>query len=82
MECTSNEFRNSNRCVRMALPAVARRILSGRLRQADELTYASQRLPTVEINGSFYSLQTPASYAVWYAATTKEFMEREPHAAR
>ena len=44
------------------------------LRQADELTYASQKLPTVEINGSFYSLQTPASYAAWYAATPRDFV--------
>ena len=44
------------------------------LRQADELTYTSQKLPTVEINGSFYSLQTPASYAAWYAATPPGFV--------
>ena len=44
------------------------------LRQADELTYTSQKLPTVEINGSFYSLQTPASYAAWYAATPQGFL--------
>lgn len=45
-----------------------------RLRQADELTYASEKLPTIEINGSFYSLQTPSSYAAWYAATPSGFM--------
>ena len=44
------------------------------LRQADELTYTSQKLLTVEINGSFYSLQTPASYAAWYAATPRGFV--------
>ena len=44
------------------------------LRQTDELTYASQKLPTIEINGSFYSLQTPASYAAWYAATPVDFL--------
>ncbi len=44
------------------------------LRQADELTYAAQKLPTVEINGSFYSLQTPSSYAAWYAATPRRFV--------
>ncbi|HKO68260.1 MAG TPA: DUF72 domain-containing protein [Burkholderiaceae bacterium] len=44
------------------------------LRQADELTYAARKLPTIEINGSFYSLQTPASYAAWYAATPPGFV--------
>lgn len=44
------------------------------LRQADELAYASQKLPTIEINGSFYSLQTPSSYAAWYDATPNGFM--------
>ncbi len=44
------------------------------LRQADELAHASKKLPTIEINGSFYSLQTPASYAAWYDATPSEFM--------
>ncbi len=45
-----------------------------KLRQADELSYASQQLPTVEINGSFYSLQTPSSYASWHAATPSGFV--------
>lgn len=44
------------------------------LRQDDELTYASQRLPTIELNGSFYSLQLPSSYAAWYAATPSGFI--------
>jgi len=44
------------------------------LRQADELTYASEKLPTIELNGSFYSLQTPSSYAAWYAANPSEFL--------
>ena len=44
------------------------------LRQADELSYAAQKLPTIEINGSFYSLQTPASYAAWYASTPRGFV--------
>lgn len=44
------------------------------LRQPDELAYASRRLPTLEINGSFYSLQTPASYVAWHAATPPGFV--------
>jgi uncharacterized protein YecE (DUF72 family) len=44
------------------------------LRQDDELRYAAERLPTIELNGSFYSLQTPASYADWYKATPPGFV--------
>jgi uncharacterized protein YecE (DUF72 family) len=42
--------------------------------QARELDYAARTLPTIEINGSFYSLQRPASYAAWYAATPPGFV--------
>jgi uncharacterized protein YecE (DUF72 family) len=44
------------------------------LTQARELEYASRQLPTIEINGSFYSLQRPESYAAWYAATPPGFV--------
>ena len=44
------------------------------LRQDDELAYAAERLPTIELNGSFYSLQTPESYADWYRATPAGFV--------
>jgi uncharacterized protein YecE (DUF72 family) len=44
------------------------------LRQRDELAYAAERMPTIEINGSFYSLQHPASYAQWYRATPPGFV--------
>ncbi|HET8778610.1 MAG TPA: DUF72 domain-containing protein, partial [Agromyces sp.] len=33
------------------------------LRQADELAYAAERLTSIEVNGSFYSLQRPANWA-------------------
>ncbi len=39
-----------------------------------ELEYAASRLSTVEINGSFYSLQRPESYRAWYAATPPGFV--------
>lgn len=42
--------------------------------QARELEFASRALPTIEINGSFYSLQRPESYAAWYEATPPGFM--------
>ncbi|MCU0951601.1 MAG: DUF72 domain-containing protein, partial [Burkholderiaceae bacterium] len=44
------------------------------LRQADELAFAASQLPTLEINGSFYALQTPASYAAWHDATPPGFV--------
>ena len=44
------------------------------LAQARELEFASQALPTIEINGSFYSLQSPASYARWREATPEDFV--------
>ena len=44
------------------------------LTQNRELEFASRVLPTIEINGSFYSLQPPESYAAWYAATPPNFV--------
>jgi uncharacterized protein YecE (DUF72 family) len=44
------------------------------LRQADELAYAAERMDTLEINGSFYSLQRPSSYAAWRAAVPDGFV--------
>jgi len=44
------------------------------LAQARELAYAASRLPTVEINGSFYALQRPSSYAAWHDATPPGFV--------
>lgn len=44
------------------------------LTQARELEFASRALPTIEINGSFYALQKPSSYAAWYEATPPGFV--------
>ena len=44
------------------------------LRQADELSFASRAFPTIEINGSFYSLMRPESYRSWYAAVPEDFV--------
>jgi uncharacterized protein YecE (DUF72 family) len=44
------------------------------LAQKHELRYASRLLRTVEINGSFYSLQRPSSYRSWYAETPDDFV--------
>ncbi|MGH7178445.1 MAG: DUF72 domain-containing protein [Tepidisphaeraceae bacterium] len=42
--------------------------------QKRELEYASRRLNSIEINGSFYSLQRPASYQAWYDQTPDDFV--------
>jgi uncharacterized protein YecE (DUF72 family) len=44
------------------------------LAQRRELEYASRAFRTLEINGSFYSLQSPRSYAAWYRDTPGDFM--------
>ena len=44
------------------------------LPQRSELAFASRMLPTIEINGSFYSLQRPESYAAWHAETPPGFV--------
>jgi uncharacterized protein YecE (DUF72 family) len=44
------------------------------LPQRSELAYASHVLPVIEINGSFYSLQRPESYARWYEETPPGFV--------
>jgi len=45
-----------------------------KLPQHSELKYASRMLPTIEINGSFYSLQSPASYAQWHDDAPDDFV--------
>jgi uncharacterized protein YecE (DUF72 family) len=44
------------------------------LTQRRELEYASRKLSSIELNGSFYSLQRPESYARWYAETPPDFV--------
>ena len=39
-----------------------------------ELSYLAARLGSVEINGSFYALQRPASYQAWFAQTPDDFV--------
>ncbi|MFN2542299.1 MAG: DUF72 domain-containing protein, partial [Chthoniobacterales bacterium] len=42
--------------------------------QHRELEFASGAFNSVEINGSFYSLQLPSSYKRWYDATPRDFI--------
>ncbi|RKT22337.1 uncharacterized protein YecE (DUF72 family) [Paraburkholderia sp. RAU2J] len=44
------------------------------LTQARELEYASRNLTSIEINGTFYGLQKPASYEKWYQETPDDFV--------
>ncbi|MDR3401741.1 MAG: DUF72 domain-containing protein [Chthoniobacter sp.] len=39
-----------------------------------ELEYAAARFASIEINGSFYSLQRPESYQAWYKAAPRGFI--------
>ena len=45
-----------------------------RLVQRDELAYAARVFPSIEINGSFYSLQHPASWGRWFEQTPDDFV--------
>jgi len=42
--------------------------------QKRELEYAASKLNSIEINGSFHSLQRPESYQLWYEQTPKDFV--------
>lgn len=44
------------------------------LPHARELEYASRRLTACEINGTYYSLQSPASWAKWARETPDDFV--------
>jgi uncharacterized protein YecE (DUF72 family) len=44
------------------------------LRQKEELEYAAGKLSSIEINGSFYSLQRPESYLSWRERTPEGFV--------
>lgn len=39
-----------------------------------ELAYAAERMGSVEVNGSFYSLQRPTSYRLWHDQTPDDFV--------
>ncbi len=44
------------------------------LKHEAELAYASRRLTAIEINATYYRLQSPASFAKWRDATPDDFM--------
>ncbi|WP_141007086.1 DUF72 domain-containing protein [Nocardioides humi] len=42
--------------------------------QREELSYLAGRMSSIEINGSFYSLQRPSSYRTWRDAAPDDFV--------
>ena len=44
------------------------------LRQKDELAHAASQFSTIEINGTFYSLQRPESFAAWRDGVPRDFV--------
>jgi uncharacterized protein YecE (DUF72 family) len=44
------------------------------LQHARELEHASRHLTSIEINGTFYRTQTPASFAKWHDETPEDFV--------
>lgn len=45
-----------------------------KLSHSKELQFASRQLPSIEVNGTFYSLQRPSSYQRWYDETPAGFV--------
>src|SRR4051812_1380718 len=44
------------------------------LTQKNELAHASRTFNSIEINGTFYSLQRPSSFRLWYEQTPDDFV--------
>lgn len=44
------------------------------LRQADELSFASRQVTTIEINGTFYRTQSPKAFRAWAEQTPDDFI--------
>jgi uncharacterized protein YecE (DUF72 family) len=45
-----------------------------KLRQKDELRFAAEKFSTIEINGTFYSLQSAKNFEQWKAETPDDFV--------
>ena len=45
-----------------------------KLPKKQQLNYASRQVPTIEVNGTYYSGFTPATYAKWHAETPEDFV--------
>ena len=60
--------RNPHRYLGLDVSTLARALLPEGWPQHRELAYAARQVSSIEINGSFYSLQPPESYRAWYEA--------------
>jgi uncharacterized protein YecE (DUF72 family) len=58
----------------LELQRLARRLVSERPAAPTRLEFASRAFNSIEINGSFYSLQLPSSYQRWRAETPASFL--------
>ncbi len=58
----------------MGILALARHVLSRGLAQKRELEYASRKLTSIEINGTYYGSQKPESFAKWHDETPDDFV--------
>jgi uncharacterized protein YecE (DUF72 family) len=45
-----------------------------KLQQKRELEFAARQFNSIEINGTFYSMQTPSSFETWYEQTPNDFV--------
>lgn len=45
-----------------------------KLSRKEELTYASRKVTSIEVNGTFYALQKPETFQRWYAETPEDFL--------
>jgi uncharacterized protein YecE (DUF72 family) len=45
-----------------------------KLTQKRELEFAARQFSSIEINGTFYSMQTPSSFQTWYEQTPDDFV--------
>jgi uncharacterized protein YecE (DUF72 family) len=45
-----------------------------KLPHAQELPYASRKVNSIEVNGTFYALQSPETYEKWYASVPDDFI--------
>src|SRR5688572_8909215 len=76
MEPVQSEAHGSHtdRHIGVALRALARCFYPADLPQQRELAFASRELSSIEINGSFYSLQRPQSWDAWRRETPDDFI--------
>jgi uncharacterized protein YecE (DUF72 family) len=55
-------------------PAWRKTFYPAGLPHKQELTYAAERVSSIEINGSFYALQKPSSFRRWHDETPDDFL--------